>query len=137
MLKRFFIVYFSLQLIFVAGCSQNINVSGHVTFSDGEPVSFGSVVFETPKNCFSARLNDKGFYSVGDTKDGAGIPAGEYKIWLSGTDEEIKTGKNENDEIISKPRIHKKYTRPDSSGLTFEVKRGGEPNFDFKIERAK
>jgi hypothetical protein len=139
MLKKYISIYFSLQILLFVGCSQNVKVSGNVTFTDGEPVTFGSVVFETPKNCYSARLNQDGFYSVGDTKDGAGIPEGEYKIWLAGTDEIIETNKkgDENVETTVIPRIHPNFTKPDTSNLKLEVKRGRKVKFDFKVEKTE
>jgi hypothetical protein len=137
MLKKIISIYFSLQILLFVGCSQNVKVSGKVTFPDGEPVKFGSVVFETPKNCYSARLNQDGFYSIGDTKDGAGIPEGEYKIWLSGTDEIIETNKENNNVETTKPRVNSKFTKPETSNLKFEVKRGKKLKFDFNVEKAE
>ncbi|MDR2171490.1 MAG: hypothetical protein LBP59_15215 [Planctomycetaceae bacterium] len=135
MSRKIFIIVVLFQLFLSVGCSQNVKVTGNVTFTDGEPVKFGSVVFETPKNSYSARLNQDGFYSIGDTKDGAGIPEGDYKIWLAGTDEITETGSDENIETTTKPRVNSKYTNADKSGLKLEVKRGAKQKFDFKVER--
>ncbi|MDR1924285.1 MAG: carboxypeptidase-like regulatory domain-containing protein [Planctomycetaceae bacterium] len=137
MLKKTLLICVVLFLFANTGCSGNIKVSGRVTFTDGEPVNFGTVCFETEKNTYTGRLDDNGNYSVGDRKDGAGIPAGEYVVWLSGTmlvEEGEKKGED-NYEIIETERVHPKYTLPDAKTLKFEVKKGGNNKFDFKVER--
>jgi hypothetical protein len=138
MIKRLLFLYILLLLSVSTGCSKNIKVTGHVTFTDGEPVNFGSVCFETCENTFYAKLDENGYYSIGDTQDGVGIPAGEYQVWLSGTvlTEEIQ-GKNNDGHFDVKEtiRVHPKYTLPDYDALKFEVKRGGSKTFDFTVER--
>jgi hypothetical protein len=138
MKKRLLLIYILLILSVSIGCSKNIKVTGHVTFTDGEPVNFGSVCFETSENTYSARLDKNGYYSIGDTKDGAGIPEGAYRIWLSGTvlTEDIPNKNNDGYfEVKETMRVHPKYTLPNHDSLKFEVKRGGKTTFDFTVER--
>ena len=69
-----------LVCFFTLGCSQNVKVSGTVTYSDtGEPVKFGTVVFNGEGLVGRGAINN-GKYSVGRINDGDGIPRGTYTI---------------------------------------------------------
>ena len=136
--------YFLLLFLLLAGCSRNIKVTGHVVFDDGEPVSFGSVVFETPKDSFTGKLDQQGRYAIGDTKDGTGIPPGDYTVWLSGTALQrvsaakgnSEDGGSEGFESEETPRVHSKHTSPHSpDALKFSATPGGSKTFDFTVER--
>jgi hypothetical protein len=129
-----------LLLLLFSGCSPNIHITGHVKFDDGEPVNFGEVCFETEKNTFLGRLNQNGYYTVGNTKDGTGIPPGDYTVYLSGTSlVQTVSGKNNSESdvaaMIEKQRVHSKHTQPGSNALKFTVKKDGEKTFDFTVER--
>ena len=135
---------FFLLLLILAGCSQNIKITGKVQFDDGEPVSFGAVVFETSKNSFTGKLDQQGHYAVGDTGDGAGIPPGDYTVWLSGTALQRVSaakgnkgdGENEGFESEETPRVHPKHTSPQSpDALKFTVKSDGGKTFNFIVQR--
>ena len=66
--------------LFVVGCSQYVKVSGTVTYSDtGEPVKFGSVLFDSEKESGRGTIKD-GKYSVGRIEDGDGISPGTYTV---------------------------------------------------------
>jgi hypothetical protein len=120
------------------GCSGRVNVSGHVTFSDGEPLNFGEVCFTEGQKTFSGWVKENGYYSPGEFKDGDGIPPGTYQVWISRTIlAEPIYNKNgaEGDEVKRTDRVDQKYTAPETSGLIFEVKSGGSKTFDFTVER--
>jgi hypothetical protein len=144
-MKRLFLSINILLLCILSGCSNNIKITGQVKFDDGEPVKFGYVVFETSENSFTGTLDEQGRYAVGVSKDGTGIPSGEYTIWLAGTAmvKYTVTKTNKNDEGDNEtfdsdetPRVHPKHTSPYSAdALKFEVKRGGSKTFDFTVER--
>ena len=69
-----------LICFFTLGCSQNVKVSGTVTYSDtGEPVKFGTVIFNSENLVGRGAINN-GKYSVGRINDGDGIPRGTYTI---------------------------------------------------------
>jgi hypothetical protein len=122
----------------ICGCSDKIKISGNVTFMDGEPVGFGSVVFESPKESFSGRLDQNGYYTIGISNDGKGVPAGTYKVWLSGTAlvEEIQQkGNHKGFDSKVTVRVASKYTNPNSTNLKFEVKHDGSKKFNFTVER--
>ncbi|MDR1382990.1 MAG: hypothetical protein LBJ67_03960 [Planctomycetaceae bacterium] len=128
-------------LIFLpfTACSDKVKISGRVTFPDGKPVSIGEVNFATREKSYLGRLNQEGYYAPGELKDGDGIPAGIYQVWLSKTSElKYKLNKNGEytDEYIIIEKVAPKY-HSNNSGLIFEVKRGGTKTFDFTVERAK
>ncbi|MDR0870250.1 MAG: carboxypeptidase-like regulatory domain-containing protein [Planctomycetaceae bacterium] len=138
-------------LILFTGCSGNVKITGQVKFDDGEPVSFGQVCFSDARSSFYSSLNKEGRYSLGVTSDGAGIPPGEYTVWLAGTVEVkqilVKSKKKKVDseeESADEPeyidgdeiqRVAQQYTLPDNSPLKFTVKSDGPKTFDFVVER--
>ncbi|MDR1491195.1 MAG: hypothetical protein LBT05_00490 [Planctomycetaceae bacterium] len=138
-MKNTYFISLILLLILSVGCSKNVKITGHVTFADnGEPVNFGAVCFETAENTFYGTLDQNGFYAVGDTHDGAGIPPGNYQVWLSGTVLTEDIPSKGNDGLFNTKetvRVHPKYTLPNPDGLKFEVKRNGAKTFDFTAER--
>ncbi|GHT26901.1 hypothetical protein FACS18942_05220 [Planctomycetales bacterium] len=150
-MKTFFPSSFILLFILLAGCSQNVKITGQVKFNDGEPVRFGLVSFSDDKNSFYARIDNGGRYALGVTADGTGIPEGEYTVWLSGTAElkeipvkskkkKVNSGEETDDDVmyegVETPRVHPKYTSPQSpDALKFTVKKGGAKTFDFTVER--
>ncbi|MDR3232281.1 MAG: carboxypeptidase-like regulatory domain-containing protein [Planctomycetaceae bacterium] len=129
---------FLLILLFVlTGCSQNLKVTGTVTFSDdGSPLPHGAVVFETKAKSFMGRLDKQGRYSIGVEKDGTGIPPGNYKVWLTSTDlEKSDTTDPESESVITTQTVDLQYTTPDNSPLSFEVRKNGPRKFDFVVDR--
>ncbi|MDR3234768.1 MAG: hypothetical protein LBT46_14095 [Planctomycetaceae bacterium] len=127
-------------LLFAAGCSQKVKVHGTVTFSDGEPVGFGQVCFTSPAFTFTGKLDKKGHYAAGDTKDGAGIPLGEYQVHLANTVLIKKIGAGDgtdNYTLDETERVDEQFTSPQTSGFVFSATRGGKKTFDFTVERPK
>jgi hypothetical protein len=69
-----------LLCLFALGCSQNVKVTGTVTYSDtGEPVKFGLVTFTGDQEIGRGTIKD-GKYAVGLINDGDGIPKGTYTV---------------------------------------------------------
>ncbi|MDR0610663.1 MAG: carboxypeptidase-like regulatory domain-containing protein [Planctomycetaceae bacterium] len=138
MKKLILLIFTAFLFMSVCGCSDKIKISGNVTFTDGEPVGFGSVVFESPKESFSGRLDPNGHYTIGVNNDSKGVPAGTYKVWLSGTTllEEIpQKGNSEVFDTQTTVRVASKYTNPNSTDLTVEAVHNGNKTFDFTVER--
>jgi len=101
-------------------------------------VNFGEVCFETAQNTFLGRLDSNGDYTVGDTKDGAGIPPGDYIVYLSGTSLVKESAGKGNSDVVNTleiQRVHPKHTHSDPDALKFTVKKDGEKTFDFTVER--
>jgi hypothetical protein len=121
-------------LVLVSGCGGGENllsVSGTVT-CDGTPLTEGSVRFvpdaskgNTAKLEPAGTIGSGGSYSVlTDGKSGA--PAGWYKVSVaSGV---IPDSSKPN---VSKAPFAAKYSNPETSGLSVEVKPGG--SYDLKV----
>ena len=128
-------VLLSLCIIGIAltvGCpsGKKLKVSGYVTFSDdGSPLTTGTVVLESETTRVMGVLNDKGYYALGELVDGDGVPFGQYRVTIAGAREQLPNG------FPGKYFVDSKYERPNTSGLTFEVKKDGPKTFDFKVDR--
>jgi len=123
------------------GGSGTAAVSGRITYK-GKPLAKANVSFtpaEGATRAAAAITDDSGYYTLGtfSIKDGA-IP-GKYRVSIiaRGPDRPPKPGETGSgmpgEMMPGDPAIPTKYFAPDSSGLTFEVKRGSNPaNFDLK-----
>ena len=121
--------FFSIVIvfIFVAGCGDSfIRTGGKVTFDDGSPVPYGAVVFETGGFMADGRIQPDGTYTLSSLKPGDGLPAGTYKVSISGTE------MDENDKRIE--HVDPKFANPATSGLTAEVSKG-QSKFDFTVTK--
>jgi hypothetical protein len=120
-------VTITLLLLLAAGCGTGIRVSGTVTYEeDGSPVQQGSVNFSTDKSNFSGVIS-KGKYVTGGNKNVQGIPAGQYKIWLAGTDNiEVITDKDGTQiDVKFHPTVSREFTSASTTPLSFTVGQGG------------
>ena len=117
-------------LFFLVGCSNQVALTGKVTYTDGSPVQVGQVVFDDDKHSFRGRINTDGAYKLGGVYDGDGIVPGTYRVYLVDTDisEVDATGTTRHFSHVAA-----KYTNPETSELTCEVK--GRMTFDFEVER--
>ncbi|MDR1958847.1 MAG: hypothetical protein LBQ54_07375 [Planctomycetaceae bacterium] len=132
------VLFLLFSFCLFSGCSPNIRITGQVRFDDGEPVNFGEVCFETAQKTFLGRLDQNGNYAVGNTKDGTGIPPGEYTVYLSGTSlVSAKPGKGDSELIatVETVRVHPKYTQPGPGAFKFTVEEGGKKTLDLTVER--
>ena len=145
MKKLLSIVLPLLAVVFAVGCGDP-KVTGKVTFPDGTPLTRGQVMFQKDGFVASADIRSDGTYSAGKNKDGDGIPPGKYEVFIAGAS---LLGGPQNVEAqppsglgSADPRahsmaqaislVHSKYTSPNTSGLTVEVK--GSTKFDIKVE---
>jgi len=126
----FLCVILAIGLTVGCGSGNKLKVSGHITFSDDDsPLTTGTVVFESGTTRVMGVVNDKGYYALGELVDGDGVPFGFYRVTIAGAREQLPSG------FPGKYFVDSKYERPDTSGLTFEVKKGGPKTFDFKVDR--
>ena len=125
--NQFFVVVFAI--IVVAGCGGSfIPTGGKVTYEDGTPVPAGGIVFETGNFMADGRIQPDGTYTLSSLKPGDGLPAGTYKVTISGT------AYDENDRRIE--HVHPKFSNPETSELTAEVTRG-QNQFNFTVTKPK
>ena len=123
-------------LLTVLGCSDKITVKGTVKFSDGEPVTRGSVFFGNAAGThqYYGVIKPDGSFSLGGLKDGEGIPMGKYSAWLAGVNTSEygvdERGKSwERVSIIMDP----KFGIPQTSGLSYDIQ--GKTNIEITVER--
>ena len=132
---------FALVLVglsFSYGCGQpRVKFGGTVTYTDGAPVTGGAVNFDSGQYTFVGIINQDGYYAPNMGAEGAGIPEGIYRVWLTGTiiveDKVAPDG-----ELIPGtpiPQVANKFCNIETSGLTFEAKPGGPKEFNITVER--
>jgi len=131
-LNKSILIVLCILLGLAVGCGSGnkIKVSGHATFSDDDsPLTAGTVVLESETTRVMGELNNKGYFALGELRDGDGVPLGQYRVTISGAREQLPNG------FPGKYFVDSKYERPDTSGLTFEAKKGGPNTFDIKVDR--
>jgi hypothetical protein len=114
-----------LLLVAVApGCgSGRYPVAGRVTYEDGTPVEAGTVIGEATVNGrpvgVQGNIESDGSFRWGTERAGDGAFPGSYRVAVMPValgDSELAAGKS--------PAVDGKYTRYQTSGITFEVKPG-------------
>ena len=122
----------------LTGCGGDPKVSGKVTFTDGSPLTVGKVMFQKERFSATCDIQPNGTYSAGKIKDGDGLPPGRYRVFIADAfiSEEGKAVIDSNGASfvpeIRKELIASKYTSPETSELTVEVK--GNTTFNITVE---
>ena len=112
-----------------AGCSRvpaTGTVSGKVMYGDA-PLTLGKIVFVNQEKGTggSAVLDENGHYNVTGN-----LPIGEHKVYFANG---MKSGSMDPKDLILTP-VKQKYKAASTSGLTFEIKAGGNIA-DFNLEK--
>jgi len=142
------LIVLSLALIPLAGCSQNVPLTGTVVFSDdGTPLTSGAVIFTDGKNSSRGTINPDGSFEMGFIGMKDGIPPGTYKVYFFGVeapaDGQIETRMvtdhaGNTMEVAAMGRrahlIDPKYYSPDTSELEAEVT-GQTRVMNFTVDR--
>ncbi len=147
----FCVAVYSSLLLAISGCSGNDGsysgptgtVTGTVTL-DGKPVS-ANVVFMNSIEGFNASgvADDSGSFSL-QSNGNSEIPVGKYQVGVTAADSgaemdpeaAMKASLESEDGSIGEgsSTIPAKYNSPAGSGLSFEVKEGGN-NFEVKMTK--
>lgn len=124
-----------LALLAVGCASGRYPVSGRVTYEDGSPVESGTVIGETTVDgrpvSVQGNIEKDGSFEWGFARAGDGAPPGPYKVLVVPRalgDAELAAG--------MRPAVSGKYTKFESSGLTFEVK-PQKNEFNITVSRPK
>jgi hypothetical protein len=128
-MKKITFIFAACAVLFCVGCSKNVSVSGTVKYSDGAPVTMGSVMFSQPDYVGAAPIQPDGSYIVSGNKAASGIPRGEYKVCV------VASTPIMNPPTGWKPgvsMVDTKYSDPEKSGLTIKVE--GVTKYDIKVE---
>lgn len=115
---RWLMLVIALSLL---GCSNDKHqVEGRIHFADGEPVTHGRVVLETPdgKGVWGL-IHPDGKFTLGTDAMDDGVPAGSYRGYLENTETFPPAGSTE--VFFPQPLVHTKYRDPKTSGLSLEV----------------
>ena len=130
-MKGNIIVGLSVCLLLLAGCGKNVRVTGKVTFEDGSPLTTGTVIFHSGATESKAPIEKDGSYAVGTLKSNDGLPRGTYQIYITGAAHfpGISPKGAPLGPVVQ--LIDSKFTSPDTSGLTCEVK--GSMTYNIKV----
>ncbi len=109
-------------VLILVGCGDNVRGFGSVKFSDGTPLTTGTVVVCDAQFQYTGLLKSDGSFELGGLKAGDGLPPGTYNVYI------IDPQANE------KPSIDAKFASPDTSGITFEVVKGKKEPFNITVE---
>jgi hypothetical protein len=124
-----FAVLFALGMLTGCGGSDRAMVSGTLLYQDGAPLVGARVIArsnETGKSAYG-QTNASGYYELGGSTQGDGIPPGEYYVVVT---EDLGDENNRRP-----PTIHNKYRNPATSGLSLNVKAGEKVVLDAKLDR--
>ena len=157
MIRTVFFVFLSLSAIGFVGCQQS-SLSGLVplkgtVFLDDQPLSGAQIVFapeEGQRAATAISSGDDGKFTVTTLKYNDGIYPGKYRIGITKVDvidrrtpEQIKRDSsdivNESSHIPPSPELEiraivpERYNDFNSSGLTVEVGKSGQKNFEIRL----
>ena len=107
-------------LFLVTGCGKNCSLKGRVVFSDDQaPVTAGTVCFVSDKGIARGTIDQNGYYVVGSIGAKDGLPPGTYRVYITDTEiiESMPSGLPRRTQVIES-----KFSQPETSGLTVEVK---------------
>jgi len=128
---------FAIILLATSGCSGKSTVKGTVKFSDGEPLTSGSVFFQDAGGMhqFFGVIKEDGSFTLGEFKDGDGIPPGQYTAWVAGVNID-DYGLDENERTWRRVEIimDRKFESPRTSGLSFDIS-GRNNIIEITVER--
>ena len=74
-----------VAMIACAGCGGRSQVSGKVVFSDGTPLTYGTVNFTNNEVVCKGQIEKDGTFKMRTFKPGDGVPAGTYKVFITDT----------------------------------------------------
>jgi hypothetical protein len=110
------------------GCGPRVKdgvyrVSGTVKFTDGQPVTSGTIYFDNDKYNSFGQIQSDGSYKLTTLNPGDGAPPGNAKVYFS---PDLTGG--------ATPLLARKYSSAGSSDLTQEVK-PQKNTIDITVER--
>lgn len=130
-MRSCFLLGLSLALLMMTGCGDKVGLGGKVTFEDGSPLATGTVCFETDTYLARGTLKPDGTFVVGSLSEKDGLPAGTYRVYISGAEKEV--GQDKEGMPIYEPLIDDSFASGTTSGLSVTVPVAGG-KFDIKVK---
>jgi hypothetical protein len=144
MLRKISVLAAAWLVAVVLGCggsSKTSSVTGRITYK-GKPVPKANISFTPVEGATRAATglsDDNGYFKLGTLSTSDGALPGNYRVSIiaRGPDRAPKPGEvgsgMPGEMMPGDPIIPQKYFAPDSSGLTYEVKKGSNSaDFDLK-----
>jgi len=132
-MKKQYWLIICLCALLLQGCGNQVNVSGRVTFPDGEPLTRGEVRFQTPTFMATGDIQPDGSYVLSSLGTNDGIPRGTYTVTVSAfADTGSTAGMSPSDVPPAQSLIDLRFNSPATSGLSVDVQ--GTTVFDFEVE---
>jgi len=109
----------AVGLVILAGCGSGFDlrsVSGQITLRDGTPLAGVRITCECPELRVSATAvtDEHGHFRLTTLDSGDGAPVGSYQV-------AVVDARGEDMDDPTPIRIHARYRRYETSGLTFSV----------------
>lgn len=121
-----------LFLTFCVGCGgTNVQISGKVTYPDGEPMPGGTICFDNGTTSAIGHIQGDGTYTLGSLKPRDGIPKGMYAVYFMGTKSPGTDPKSGREGVLE--RVSPKFKSSSTSGLQYEVT-GRATGIDFIVD---
>jgi hypothetical protein len=120
----------------IIGCSDSPStyaVAGKIEFDDGTPFGAGFVIFNPDHGpAPRATVGEDGTFALSTFEPGDGAPTGKYRIAIApDRPADFDPDRAQQPPAMIKPQ----YFRPETSGLTFEVKAGATNFCRIVVER--
>ena len=151
-----------LLLVACVGCGGRAQVHGKVVFSDGSPLTYGTLVFANDTTMCKGSIEEDGTsgevmckgqiekdgtFKMRTFKPGDGVPPGTYKVYITDTlqfgdtGKTVTTGSDENAAeftVIGQASntVPYQYSSPDESPIPQVTVKGSIKNLEIKIEGA-
>ena len=133
-MKNFHITFTLLLVFIIAGCSNHVQMTGKVTFSDdGSPLTEGTVFFESETFMARGAIFPDGTFRMGSFKQSDGLPPGTYRIYIGGASRWVVTNEATGDGF-DLPLIDDRFTSMSRSGLEMVVD-GSTRTFDIVVDK--
>ena len=119
-----------LGLLACGGCgnSDRATVSGHMQRADGSPVVLARVIAHCTENAKTAygTTDSEGYFEMAFGSEEEGLLPGTYAVYLI-EDRGVVEGQMQR-------TISRKYSNPQTSGLSFEIGPGQDEVFDITAD---
>ena len=120
---RFEILVSITIFLLLLGCGDanpmpTFTTTGSVTYTDGQPIEEGSIIFVCEGMPSGRAVIENGVYRIGTFEEDDGAVAGKFRIAVTVN----PPADYDPDSRRPAPKLaHMKYSAPDTSGLEFEV----------------